>query len=190
MEDRELVQRIVAKDHAAFQSFVQHYQSRVFRTCYQILGNEQDAEDLAQEVFLRVYEQAAGFRGECKISTWLYRVAINLSLNRRRKQKWNRYLGPFGSPEDKESDPDSHVAAEDERPDKLLEKKEVSEILRQALDALPEKQRAAMILHKLEGLSYQQIADVLQTSLPSVESLIHRAKRNLQRRLLPFAEET
>lgn len=190
MDDGELIRRIATKDHLAFKALVEQYQSSVLSICYQILGNHQDAEDAAQEVFVKVYQKAKSFRTGSKISTWLYRIAVNLSLNHRRKQKWNRYLDILAFSKDKREEPANvFEAPEDDRPDRQFEKKERSRILTKALDALPERQRAAMILGKIEGLSYQEIAEVLQTSLASVESLMHRAKLNLQKKLLPLIEE-
>jgi RNA polymerase sigma-70 factor (ECF subfamily) len=190
MNDDELIQEIAAKDHTAFKVLVDRYQALVVNTCYNLLGNRQDAEDVAQEVFVKVYQEARGFRAESKISTWLYRIAVNLSLNHRRKQKWDRYLDIFAFSKDRRENPAEVLEApEEDRPDRQLEKKERSRILREALETLPGRQRVAMILHKFEGLSYQEIAEVLQTSLSAVESLIHRGKVNLQKKLLPLIEE-
>ncbi|UCF78058.1 MAG: sigma-70 family RNA polymerase sigma factor [Candidatus Eiseniibacteriota bacterium] len=185
MNDQELIHRIAEKDHAAFKSLVERYQLTVLKTCYRILGSRQDAEDVAQEVFLRVFQGAKRFRGESAVSTWLYRIAVNLSLNHRRKHKWNRYLDVLALSDARKEDPTSRLEAPDrDRPDRLLEQKERRRILAEALETLPERQRVALILHKYESLSYEEVAEVLETSLSSVESLIHRAKRNLQKRLV------
>ena len=190
MNDDELIQEIAAKDHTAFKVLVDRYQALVVNTCYNLLGNRQDAEDVAQEVFIKVYQEARGFRAESKISTWLYRIAVNLSLNHRRKQKWDRYLDIFAFPKGKRENPVEVLEApEEDRPDRQLEKKERSRILTETLDSLPRRQRVAMVLHKFEGLSYREIAEVLETSLASVESLIHRAKLNLQKKLIPLVKE-
>jgi RNA polymerase sigma-70 factor (ECF subfamily) len=185
LNEEKLIDRIAQKDHAAFKALVESYQSLVLNTCYRILGNRQDAEDVAQDVFVKVFEKAASFRGEASPSTWMYRIAVNLSLNFRRKQKLNRYLDILTLSDSTRRNPAAALETPDrDRPDRRLEQQEQSRILKEALDALPEKQRVAMVLHKFEGLSYREIADVLETSLSSVESLIHRAKRNLQKKLL------
>jgi len=190
MNEIQLIQKIATGNHLAFQTLVDRYQALVINTCYHLLGNRQDAEDVAQEVFIKVYREAKGFRGESKISTWLYRIAVNLSLNWHRRQKWDRYLDIFAFWKVAEGEPASlGEIPEEERPDRRLENEERRGILLKALELLPGRQRAAIILHKFEGLSYREIAEVLGTSLASVESLIHRAKLNLQKRLLPLIDQ-
>lgn len=190
MDDQILLRKVAARDHAAFRSLVEQYQSLVLRTCYRILGNQEDAEDVAQEVFLTMYQKAKTIRGESRISTWLYRVAVNQSLNHRRKGKWNRYIDFFTSSKNKsERHAMTIKAPEGGQPDRQLEKADKARVLQEALDTLPEKQRIALILHKYEGLSHREIARILQASLSSVESLIHRARANLQKKLLPRMKE-
>ena len=187
LDEQELIQRIVAKNDAAFRTLVELYQSSVLSACYRILGNQQDAEDVAQDVFVMVYRKAESFRGESGLSTWLYRIAVNLSLNRLRRRKWDRLFGILTLSEaESEETIDRMEAPEQDRPDRQLEANERSRILTDVLNTLPEKQRVAIILHKIEGLSHQEIAEILQISLSSVESLVHRAKRNLQKKLIPL----
>jgi RNA polymerase sigma-70 factor (ECF subfamily) len=185
VSEHELIKGIALNDHAAFKALVELYQSRILNTCHRILGNQQDAEDVAQEVFVKVFEKAGSFRSESAVSTWLYRIAVNLSLNYRRRQKWSRYLDVLTLSETAEEDPVARIEApEKDRPDRLFEEKERGRILGDALNTLPERQRAAFVLHKFEGLSYEEISEVLESSISSIESLIHRAKRNLQKRLV------
>lgn len=190
MNDRELIQKIAAKDHSAFKALVDRYQALVINTCYNLLGNRDDAEDVAQEVFFQVYKSAEKFRQEAKISTWLYRIAVNRSLNFMRYNKRSRWLkGLTSLLEDERKQVTDVPASDSDRPDVALEKKERNVIVKKAIDSLPEKQRAAFVLHKYEGLSYQEIAGIMQRSLSSVESLIHRAKLNLQRKLVHYLKE-
>ena len=113
MEDQELIKRIAMKDHAAFGSLVEQYQAAVLRICYRILGNQQDAEDVVQEVFIKVYKKAKRFRGKSKISTWLFRIAVNLAIDFRRRQKWNHYLDVLTLSENKSDDiPNIFMTAE------------------------------------------------------------------------------
>jgi len=189
MSENQLIQRIAAGNHLAFKTLVDRYQALVISTCYNLLGNGQDAEDVAQEVFIKVYQEAKGFRSESKISTWLYRIAVNLSLNWHRKQKWDRFLDIFAFWKQQEEGSAYPLEAEAKtRPDRVMESEERKKILNMALDTLPERQRVAITLHKYQGLSYQEIAEVLGTSLAAVESLIHRAKLNLQKKLLPLID--
>lgn len=190
MNDKELIQKIATKDHSAFKTLVDRYQALVINTCYNLLGNRQDAEDVAQEVFFQVYKSAQKFRQEAKLSTWLYRIAVNRSLNFIRDKKRSGWLRSLSSLLEGGGQRVAEVPASDsDRPDVALEKKERNAIVQKAIDSLPEKQRAAFVLHKYEGMSYQQIAEILHRSLSSVESLIHRAKSNLQKKLLHYLKE-
>ncbi len=190
MTDEELVRKIIDGDHLAFKRLVDRYQHLVINTCYNLIGNRQDAEDVAQEVFFQVYKSAEKFRQEAKFSTWLYRIAVNRSLNFIRDNKRFRWLESLNSllEGERERAPDV-LAPNSDRPDIALERKERDAVVQKAVDSLPAKQRAAFVLHKYEGLSYQEIAEILQCSLSSVESLIHRAKLNLQKRLIHYLEE-
>lgn len=190
MTDHELIQQTAAKDHHAFKTLVDRYQALVVNTCYGLLGNRQDAEDVAQEVFFQVYRSANKFRQEAKVSTWLYRIAVNRSLNFIRDNKWSRRLKNLGALLGDEAQQVANVPAPNSsRPDIALEQKERDEKLKKAIDSLPPKQRAALVLHKYEGLPYQEIAAILNCSLFSVESLLHRAKINLQRKLIQYLQE-
>jgi RNA polymerase sigma-70 factor (ECF subfamily) len=190
MNDEELIQRIIDKDHLAFKLLVDQYQHLVLNTCYNLLGNRQDAEDAAQEVFFQVYKSAQKFRQEAKLSTWLYRIAVNRSLNSIRDNKRFGWLKSLSSLLEGERQEVADVPASDsDRPDVALEKKERNVIVQKAVDSLPEKQRTVFVLHKYEGLSYQEIAEISKHSLSSVESLIHRAKLNLQKKLLGYLKQ-
>ena len=190
MNDRELIQKIAQKDHSAFKVLIDRYQALVINTCYHLLGNRQDAEDVAQEVFLQVYKSAGKFRQEAKLSPWLYRIAVNRSLNFLRDNKWSRWLKSLTSLlEDEREQALDLPASNSDRPDIALENKERDMIVQKAIDSLPRKQKAAFVLHKYEGLSYQEIAEILEYSLSAVQSLIHRAKLNLQKKLVGYLEQ-
>ena len=190
MKDEELIQKIIERDHFAFKSLVDRFQNSVINTCYSLIGNRQDAEDVAQEVFLEVYKSAKKFRQEAKLSTWLYRICVNRSLNFLRDNKRFRWVKSLTGLLENEPEQVNEVpASNSDRPDVALEEKERNVLIQKALDSLPRMQRAAFVLHTYEGLSYQEIALVLHRSLSSVESLIHRAKSNLQRELIHCLEE-
>ena len=187
LNDKELIEKIGAKDQNAFKALVDRYQALVINTCYNLLGNRHDAEDVAQEVFFQVYKVAKEFRGEAKLSTWLYRIAVNRSLNFIRDKKRFGWLKSLSSLLEGERQEASDVQAQNsDRPDFALESKERNVILQKAIDSLPENQRTAFVLHKYEGLPYQEIAEISKHSVSSVESLIHRAKLNLQKQLLRY----
>ena len=162
---------------------VQLYQDQVYNTALGLLKNEEEAQDTAQEVFIEAFRSLGKFREESRISTWLYRIAINKSLDlirkKKRKKRWTTVVSLFGG-EDKDS---ASQVADFEHPGVKLENKERAKILFSAIEKLPENQRIAFTLHKIEDLSYKEIADTMQTSLSSIEALIHRAKKNLRKEL-------
>ncbi len=183
--DEKLIGKIAEKDNDAFVEFVRRYQSRIVNFCFKLTGDRESAEEAAQEVFLQVYRGAHQFRGLSKVSTWVYRIAVNRSLNICRKVKRQEWLGNFKSLL-KNSIPgsDEFSAPQQYSPDEILEHKQEREFLKKALNSLPENQKIAFFLRHVEGLSYQEIAEILNTSVASVESRIHRAKERLRKKLL------
>ena len=187
MNEIELIQGLKKGDETAFRFLVDNYQDRVFNTAIGIVQNAADAEDVAQEVFIQVYRSIHQFKGESKLSTWLYRIttsrALDLLRSRKSKKRFGFLQRLFGDTNEPLLElPDFN------HPGVALEKKENAARLFKAIARLPENQKAAFTLHKLEDLSYQQISEILQTSVPAVESLMHRAKQNLRKMLEKEAE--
>jgi RNA polymerase sigma-70 factor (ECF subfamily) len=171
-EDHPLIQRFLAGEEAAFEGLVERYYQRIDRLAQHVVRHPTVAEDITQEVFLRAYRAIPRFRGEASFYSWLYRIAINLCLNHLRRQA-NR-LSLAAEPED------AAVAAD---PSSLLEAQEQERLVRRAIDALPPHYRIAVILRDLEGLSYQEIADILGIPLGTVKSRINFGKRLLREKL-------
>lgn len=190
MTDADLLKSLAGKDENAFRILVEKYQAMVYKACFHILNNYQDAEDVAQDTFVEAYLSIANFRGEAKISTWLYRIAINKSKNLLRKNRWQALMQRFDKylPGEKSVtfDKEDRSAHEDMH---LFEKSEDQKVLWKAIENLPENQRIAFTLNKYDELSYQEIAEAMQTSLSAVESLIYRAKLNLQKKLMNYFSE-
>ncbi len=180
MNDGELIQLLVKKDRSALRQFVEQYQSLVINTAYHIIGNQNDAEDVAQDVFLQIYNSAGTFEQKSKLSTWIYRITVNRSLNFIRDNRKFSLLRSF----DEFIDGDVKEIADPEPPDQILEAKETGKIIEQLLESLPENQRVAWILHQYNDLPYQEIVKIMDLSLSSIESLIFRARKNLQKKLL------
>lgn len=180
MSEQILVEELKQGSNAAFKTIIDTYQDMIYNTCLSIVKNEEDAEDLAQEVFVQVYQSIHTFKGESKLSTWLYRIATTKSLDHERKKKRKKRFGfvksIFGEDTQVEINPPDF-----NHPGVLLDKKENAATLFNAVDKLPENQKVAFILSKVEGLSYQEISDVMQTTVSAVESLLHRAKNNLKK---------
>lgn len=190
MEDRILVETFISSRSAtdkqsAFRTLVEQYQDRVFNTCLNFLRNDEDAEDVSQEVFIEVYSSLATFRGDAQLSTWIYRIAVTKSLDFIRWKKRKKRFGFLQSLVNTEGE-DIDVADEFQHPGVQLEEKERAQILFQHIDTLPDNQRVALTLHMVEGLSQKEIADVLATSISSVESLIYRARTTLKKKLYHF----
>lgn len=185
MNDLELVERLKKGDEAAFKMIVDTWQDMVFNTSLGIVQSSEDAEDVAQEVFVQVYESISQFKGDAKFSTWLYRIAVTKSLDHLRKKKRKKRFAfvqsLFGMNEEEvRHEPDFN------HPGVSLENKEKAAVLFRAIDKLPDNQKAAFTLHKLEGLSYQEVAEIMETTVSSVESLMHRAKTNLKKNLTDY----
>ena len=183
METQELLEKLRDHDQAAFRILVEQYQTRVVNTCYGFLKNQLDAEDTAQEVFVEVFRSIQGFRGESQLSTWIYRIAVTKSLNVLRTQNRKKRIGFFTHAIGLEDVMDEAKAPDDSNPDVQIEDQERLDLLLQSISKLPESQRVALTLHRLEGFSHEEVAEILQTSVPSVESLVFRAKRNLEKHL-------
>jgi RNA polymerase sigma-70 factor (ECF subfamily) len=182
LDERILVEKLKKGDQSAFKTIVETWQNMVYNTALGIVQNAEDAEDIAQEVFLQVYQSVGSFKGESKFSTWVYRITVTKSLDHERKKKRKKRFAfvrsIFG--ENNEvlvNPPDFH------HPGVVLDNKENASVLLKAVAQLPENQRIAFTLNKIEGLSYQEVSDIMQSSVSSVESLMHRAKNNLKKKL-------
>jgi RNA polymerase sigma factor (sigma-70 family) len=182
MNEWTLIEQLKQGDEAAFKTIVETWQNMVYNTAIGIVQNAEDAEDITQEVFVQVYQSVSSCKGDAKFSTWLYRIAITKSLDHeRRKKRKKRFAfvkSLFGEEGGEVIDPPDF-----NHPGVVLDKKEDAATFFSVINKLPENQRIAFTLHKLEGLSYQEVSEVMKTTLSSVESLMHRAKNNLRKNL-------
>lgn len=182
MDERELVALVAQGDRAAYRTLFDRHAVRVLNTAMKILGNRQDAEDITQDVFFTFWKKAGSIRGDSQLSTWLYRVAINKAINARKHTGvWSGLKGMFSLDEDSSYE---LPAPSESRPDRQQEMKAAENQLAELLSELPQRQREVYLLHKLEGLSYKEIAEELGLTLPAVESVMHRAKVKLQKLML------
>lgn len=183
VDQNEATKPVQAGDEPAFRTMFEANQTLVFNVCWRMLGDRHEAEDLTQEVFFRAYKSLRQLRGEAKASTWLYRIAVNLCLNHQQRRKRERWLSLDWLFET-QGESASSLPVNEATPRSALEESERLAVVRAAINALSAKQRAALVLSVYERLSYQEIAAVMQCSLASVESRVHRAKENLARQLL------
>ena len=185
MTEKELIDLLKQKDREAFKSIVDQYKDMVFNTAIGILQNEEDAEDIAQEVFIQVYESINDFKEESKFSTWIYRITYTKSLDfirkKKRKKRFAWIQGLYGENEDEVIE-----APDFFHPGVKMENKEDAAILFKAIEKLPEKQKAAFVLNKVENLSYAEIAQIMGTTTLAVDSLFQRSKNNLRKDLSQF----
>lgn len=187
LQESELVHQLKLGDEEAFRILVEEYKDRVYNTCMGFLHNPRDAEDLTQEVFIKVFESVDTFREDSTIGTWIYRIAVTKCLEVIRKRKRIKRRGFFQALLNTNEEPDESADTTFfQHPGIALEQKEQADILMKAIETLAEQQRIAFTLHKLEDLSYKKIAAIMEVSLPAVESLMHRAKKNLQKELYSY----
>jgi RNA polymerase sigma-70 factor, ECF subfamily len=173
--DRDLIQRFRKGDRLAFNQLVLKYRNHVLGVAVYMLGAKDDAEDLAQDVFVKVYYGLRGFHGEALFSTWLYRITVNSCLSHRKKLR--------NPPNECVEDAKCILADRYSDPHTVLEKKEIKLFLEKAIQALPRDQRVVLILRDIEGLSYEAIADCLDLPLGTVRSRLHRARQDAQKKL-------
>ena len=178
--DEELIRLVAAGDEASFARLVDRYQRAVFSTTRRYLGSSPDVEDLAQDVFASVWQNARRFEGRSKFSTWLYRIVVNRCLKHRRKH--HVALESLDEPNAEAPVPEPLTVEFNQR----LEQERKSRIVNQAISELPERQRLALILTRFEGKSYEEAGEIMGVSLSAIESLILRAKENLAKRLEPL----
>lgn len=171
-DENHLIRRFKAGDPSTFETIVQAHQDRIYNLCYYLLGNSQDAEDAAQDVFIKAYQNLNNFKPEASLSTWLYRIGVNTCLDHKRKSR----------PEPlKDQSMAENLPSAEPSPERHYQSKEIGRAIRAALDQLSKPSRAVIVLKEIEGLSYEEIAEVLHTSVGTVKSRISRTREALRR---------
>ncbi|HMG16963.1 MAG TPA: RNA polymerase sigma factor [Saprospiraceae bacterium] len=185
MNEKSLISLLKAGDNSGFRELIALYKDRVYNTCLSLLQNIEDSQDITQEVFIEIHRSIHSFKAESKLSTWIYRIALTKSLELIRKKKTKKR---FGRVESLWSNTSNEIEDKTDfyHPGISLENKERSAILFKAIDKLPVNQKTAFIMHKTEDLSYTEIADIMELSVSSIESLMFRAKQNLQKLLSDY----
>lgn len=191
--DVRLMLQVREGNAGAFEELVLRYQNRLLTVLEHLIGTREQAEDLAQEVFLRVFRARKTYEPGAKFSTWLFTIANNAASNARRSHARRKEVGVPERHNGSDSSPlqldQLAKAASGAMPTRALEKAERAEMVREAVNALSERQRMALLLSKFEGMSYQDIGQTMGLSVPAIKSLLSRARVNLKEILTPYIEE-
>ena len=179
--DAELVRRFKQGDQAAFASIVERYQDRVFTQSFRWMGDRQIAEEVSQDVFLALYKSLHNFRGDARLSTWIYRVVINHCKNRKlyRKRRHTDRHEPLEGTRRSEDAPKRQLAADQPGTDATTHQAEAASLVQEALQRLDPEQRRIIVLRDVQDLSYEEIAEILGLARGTVKSRLHRARSTM-----------
>src|SRR6476469_1073032 len=172
--DAELVARSLARDSSAFDTLVERHRRNVYHVCYRFVGNHEDASDLTQDVFLRAFRALRRFKGQSSVGTWLYRIAVNVSLNR----------VSVKTPQSEPIDARQHVDTRSDTPGERMLRDERAARVRAAIAKLPRKQRASLILRMYHEMSHQEIADTIGSTVGAVKANVFHGLKNLKKLLV------
>jgi RNA polymerase sigma-70 factor, ECF subfamily len=184
--DQVLLERYRAGDETAFDDLVLRHQQRAFNVAFQLLRDHEDATEVAQDAFVRIYRSVDSFRGECEFTTWLHQIVVNLARN---KHRWWKRRGRQagvsldGSVETSDGEVPMQIAGNIEPPDVQTVKAEFVELVNRRMNELPRKFREVLVLRNVENLSYEQIAEALKCSVGTVKSRIARARETLREKM-------
>lgn len=187
MEEEDLIRKLKAADRSAFNELVQMYGKKVLNTCYRFLLSREDAEDVSQDVFVTVYQSMPSFRSDSKLSTWIYRIAVTKSLDAIKRQRRKKRLITVGKMLHLEEVAQWLVGGNNANTH--VENQETLQEVMRALDTLPDSQRVAFTLSKIDGYSNSEIAEIMKTTVLAVEALVHRAKKKMGEELKRILQE-
>ena len=179
VNERELIQLLCERDEPTFKQMVNQYRNKVFGTVYNMLNDREESEDTTQEVFIQVFESISSFKQESSLSTWIYRIAVRKALDKIRRRKTRKKLQqwlPWWMPQEKKAETGNHPGTE-------AESRENISMLYKAMNTLPERQKIALTLVKIQGMSYEEAGGIMQVGIKALESLVSRGKENLEKKL-------
>lgn len=187
LTETEFIEQLKKQTRVSYNKLLDDFQQKVFGTCLSFVPNKEDAEDIAQEVFVEVFNSIHKFKGESKLSTWIYRITTNKCLGFIRKRNTKKRFAFLQSISGNDYNLDkASYFTEINHPGIVLEEKEINETLFLAINKLPESQKLVFTLNKINNKSYKEISEITDKSIGSVESLLFRAKKNLQTILYEF----
>lgn len=178
-QEREIIEKVLSGDTEAFEALVLEHQNKVYSLALRMVGNEEDARDMAQEAFIRAFNSLTGFRGDSKFSVWLYRLTSNICIDFLRSRAKKRTVSMTWS--DDESEEGAELEVPDERfsPEEQFERKSIRESVQRGLDSLSPQYREILILREINGLTYEEIGEALGIEEGTVKSRIFRARKKL-----------
>lgn len=191
LRERLLLRKVRQRDEKAFQEIVELYRDRVYNLTFRMMGNAEDAEDVAQEVFISVFKNIDSFRGDAKFSTWLYRVAANHCKNRIKylARRHDRQKDQFDETIDRDQASGALMGpSSSPRPDARLETLELEQVMRAAIQSLDENQRLLVVLRDIEELSYEEICAITELPQGTVKSRLHRARVELRKKMTKYVK--
>jgi len=188
-DEQTLVDGLKRRDPAAFKILLQTYKNKTANICYRFLFNREDAEEITQEVFIDIYQGITSFRGDSKLSTWIYQLSVSKSIDlirsRKRKKRFGHVMSLLDLQEEGREIPDPQGSD----PVKNLENEEKGRIIREAINTLPIKYRRVFTLSKCEGFSNKEVAEIMGLTQSSVQSVVHRANKKLRKILYSSFEK-
>ena len=187
-QEKALIQKCKQGDIDSFEMLIECYQQKVYNIALRMLGNKEDASDIAQEVFIKVYKSIGGFKEEASLSTWIYRIATNVCLDELRKRKKTKIVSIDSTIQLEESEVSMQMPDERPQPDELLTQKELKQEVQKAINNLKEEHKTVIILRDINGYSYEEIAKILDCTLGTVKSRINRARNALKSILIKKEE--
>ncbi|MDO8589171.1 MAG: sigma-70 family RNA polymerase sigma factor [Armatimonadota bacterium] len=187
-EERAIIQKCKEGMLSAFDRLVEKYEKRVFNFAYRMAGNYDDANDVAQEAFIRVFNSIGTFRGDANFSTWLYRIVTNVYLDERKKAKSHLHTPLDDFVELEENTVTRQIEDTGPTPEEIAEQNERYGLLQKAIQSLPDYQRIMVLLYHTESKSYEEIADIMNLPIGTVKSRLNRARLALREKLEPLRE--
>lgn len=184
----KLVKRLQARDTRAFEQLIETHQTRIYNLIYRMIGNREESEDLLQEVFITVFKKIDSFRGDSSLSTWIYKIATNHCINRKKYLSRRKHYAKSSYSElseHEQSESGSGIAENLPRPDEMAEGKQMELLIQKAITSLDDEYKIVLILRDVQSLSYDEIEQILNVPAGTVKSRLHRARMALKEKLIP-----
>ncbi len=181
--EKMLIKKSQSGDVESFELLICSYDKRAYNIAYRVMGNEEDAKDMAQEAMIRVFRALRDFKGQSAFSTWLYRIVMNVCLDELRKRKNERYVPLESTIQTDSGEIHMEICSDMETPEVVYERIEQGELIKKAINELSDDYKSVIVLRDIQGFSYEEISEVLRCSLGTVKSRINRARTMLRNRL-------